>query len=249
MSRLYHFEEAKTSYQAAALSLPAADPMIYLQGASDLESTWSMRPTSSTESEVFGCYGSSLNHCPSSPHSGTSSASSVESSDLSQDRTIKMPSPLRFQKLAAGSFETTCERAGNSPLFHTDEQSPFTPPLANRPSSIHGIASSSSSTNSTHRTAAWLRYLAYERYNTLLTTFAEMLSKHISTVETLIQITQEAQARKTDEKHRMSYDASEAARVADMKARIVRLKTMGWKRERFRPERYQELCECALEEL
>ena len=208
-----------------------------------------MRPASSTESEIFGYYESSVNQCPSSPHSGGSSASSVESSDLSQDRTVKMPSPLRIQKPVAGSLETTLECVANSPLSYTDGKSPFTIQSSYRPPSIHDDASYSSLTNSTHRTTAWLRYLAYERYNTLLTAFAEMLSKHIATVETLMQTTQEAQARKTDKKHRMSYDASEAAKVADMKARIVRLKAMGWERERFRPERYQELCECALEEL
>ncbi|KAH8602546.1 hypothetical protein B0O99DRAFT_679540 [Bisporella sp. PMI_857] len=43
-------------------------------------------------------------------------------------------------------------------------------------------------------------------------------------------------------------DADEIKRV-DLRARIERLKEAGWRRERFNPERYQNLCDNALEEL
>ena len=73
-----------------------------------------------------------------------------------------------------------------------------------------------------------------------------MLSNHISSVDALIQSSGAAQrmrysARKLDE--------DQTAKAADLKARIARLKSGGWMRARFRPERYQELCERALEEL
>lgn len=46
-----------------------------------------------------------------------------------------------------------------------------------------------------------------------------------------------------------SYGEDEAAKEADKQARMVTLKAAGWRRERFRPERYQDLCQRALEEL
>ena len=65
-----------------------------------------------------------------------------------------------------------------------------------------------------------------------------MLARHIQTIEGLIRATREAQARgrKGDE-------------MGDLKARIRRLREGGWRRERFSPGRYQDLCDVALGDL
>ena len=76
-----------------------------------------------------------------------------------------------------------------------------------------------------------------------------MLNNHISTINILIQSTQEAQRMKYFAKRLVSHGDDEAARAADLKSRIVRLKAAGWRRERFRPEMYEALCERALDEL
>ncbi len=76
-----------------------------------------------------------------------------------------------------------------------------------------------------------------------------MLSNHISTVDIAIQSTQDAQAMRYYAKG-LAYDGEdEAAKEADLQARMVRLKAVGWRRERFRPERYQDLSQRALEDL
>ena len=76
-----------------------------------------------------------------------------------------------------------------------------------------------------------------------------MLAKHIRIIDSLIKTTQEAQAVRQIIKKMASYGDDEEARARDLKARIARLKAAGWRRERFAPERYQDLCEEALAEL
>lgn len=76
-----------------------------------------------------------------------------------------------------------------------------------------------------------------------------MLAKHIRTIDSLVQATQEAQSVRHTIKRMTSYGDDEEARARDLKARIARLKAIGWRRERFAPERYQDLCEEALAEL
>ena len=65
-----------------------------------------------------------------------------------------------------------------------------------------------------------------------------MLARHIQTIGGLIRATREAQARwrKGDE-------------MGDLKVRIRRLREAGWRRERFSPGRYQDLCDVALADL
>jgi len=76
-----------------------------------------------------------------------------------------------------------------------------------------------------------------------------MLTNHISTTENMIKTTREAQTMRNFSRKLMNYGDDEEDRAADLKARVARLKATGWRRERFRPDRYQELCERALEEL
>jgi len=76
-----------------------------------------------------------------------------------------------------------------------------------------------------------------------------MLTTHIDTITHLTQTTQDIQAQRHTTKRLASYGEDEEAKAADRKARIVRLRKGGWRRERFRPERYWGVCERALGEL
>ena len=67
-----------------------------------------------------------------------------------------------------------------------------------------------------------------------------MLARHIQTIDVLIRATREAQARGRK---------GEEVMMGDLKTRIRRLKEGGWRRERFCPGRYQDLCDVALGEL
>ena len=76
-----------------------------------------------------------------------------------------------------------------------------------------------------------------------------MIADHISTVDTLIQKTQEVQSARYFTKRLASYGEDEETKAANLRFRIARLKASGWKMERFAPGRYQELCARALGEL
>lgn len=76
-----------------------------------------------------------------------------------------------------------------------------------------------------------------------------MLENHTITINSLIESTQEIQAHRYSVKRLPSYGGDEAAKEADKRERIKRLREIGWKRERFQPEKYQELCAKALAEL
>ena len=78
-----------------------------------------------------------------------------------------------------------------------------------------------------------------------------MLAKHIHFVDEEITKTQEAQAtgrRRLIKERKTGANAADES-VADLRARITRLKTKGWLRERFVPGKYEDLCERALAEL
>lgn len=87
-------------------------------------------------------------------------------------------------------------------------------------------------------------------FTTNLLSFAAMLTTHIAIVDSLIRVTQTTQANRAAGGTRQpSHGASEEARALDRKVRVERLRRDGWGRERFRPEKYEGLCERALEEL
>lgn len=77
-----------------------------------------------------------------------------------------------------------------------------------------------------------------------------MLQTHILTVDALLHNTSAAQ---THGRRSGAYSASEEGNGygedEERKSRIERLKITGWRRERFVPERYEELCARALAEL
>ena len=76
-----------------------------------------------------------------------------------------------------------------------------------------------------------------------------MLLKHIEVIDALIRSTEEAQANHCAGKRSVNEYTDDETKTLDRKARIQALKASGWKRDRYRPERYQELCAKALSEL
>ena len=76
-----------------------------------------------------------------------------------------------------------------------------------------------------------------------------MLAQHISIIDSLIGKAKVAQARGYATKRLASYGEDEEAKAADRKARIATLRAQDWRKERFRPEKYQDLCASAMGEL
>ena len=76
-----------------------------------------------------------------------------------------------------------------------------------------------------------------------------MLENHIITIDSLIESTEKIQRQRYSVKRLASYGGDEVAKEADKRERIKRLEETGWKRERFQPGKYQELCAKALAEL
>ena len=225
------------SYQAAASILPLADAV----GSYDTydDGSCSDHSSSSTESEILDYYQSSPR--PSSPRDDASLPSSVESVHSSQGIAPLKPPPLPIRKspITDDSFDRVSYQASvGAP--------PGPPPTLQPPTPPHFSPTSISFRNAT---STWLRNCSLECYNAHLVSFANMLTNHILSVETLIQRSREAQAMEFFAKRVTSHGEDESVKAADLKVRIMALKAAGWKRERFRPERYQDLCERALEEL
>jgi len=233
----------KASYEAAALSLPVSDRIADLYPTRDNDS-WDTHSTSSTESDILGYYQSSP--ISSSPRDDASLPSSVESIKFPSETITLKPYPLRIRKSTIGVLASTIESTDGHDM-HLLNQFPSTPPPAYRPATPPLPRPTPIRFN--HPPAAWLRVCSYERYNADLALFAEMLTNHISTTENMIKTTREAQTMRNFSRKLMNYGDDEEDRAADLKARVARLKATGWRRERFRPDRYQELCERALEEL
>ena len=81
-----------------------------------------------------------------------------------------------------------------------------------------------------------------------------MVQKHIATIDELIRSAHEMQTtRRTGRSGAMQrlinrFETNEAKDI-DRMARIEKLKKRGWTRERFDPQKYQDLCARALKEL
>ena len=98
-------------------------------------------------------------------------------------------------------------------------------------------------------TTTWLQDRATQRYSAHAADFEPMLRRHVEVVDMLIISTMEIQAERHTAKGSISSSNNGQTRAADRQARIEKLKANGWKRERFRPERYQDLCARALAEI
>lgn len=95
----------------------------------------------------------------------------------------------------------------------------------------------------------WISDVAYRRWNKQRQEFSHMLDKHIIYIDDLLESTRKAQAARYAPSLVFLEGDDADSRNAGIKARILRLRARKWERERFRPERYQELCEKALEEI
>jgi hypothetical protein len=243
-SKLQTLKEAKISYLAASSSLPIADKISYEDSEDwDHESAFTNTSSASEESAI-------LNYYQSNPHvpdrlGYATSPSSVDSNDTVRKMKSLRPSTLHIRKPIIFTNQQTGELMHLGQFPAPPDTPPFTPPPRSTSLQTTTPAPITFSTTST----SWLHSRTYERYNTHLLSFSEMLAKHIRTIDTLIQATQEAQVARHTVKRMATYGDDEDARARDLKARIARLKAGGWRRERFVPEKYQDLCEEALAEL
>ncbi|KAI4250800.1 MAG: hypothetical protein LQ352_005244 [Teloschistes flavicans] len=252
-TKLTRLHQAREAYDAAAISLPSKQGVLWRQSWStdagsvrsgiseNSEDMWYGSPTKNRWIERFAI---------SLPYSDRNQRSSARTSN----RALK-PSPLRIHKhLVRGSLTVTPPRSRPPeneanhgfrqsqipPLSAkpTDDTNPSTPP---RPASPLSVTLLSSTTISPHGQTRL-------RFDRLLVEFADMLRGHKDAVERLILGVQDSQTSR-HVKRLASFSADKEARAADLQRRIVKLRAIGWERERFRPERYQDLCETALAEL
>ncbi|MCJ1298490.1 hypothetical protein MMC08_001280 [Hypocenomyce scalaris] len=219
-------ERVKEFYLNAAASLP--DPEFGFSNFVNHHSDESSDNTSQTSNPPSR----PCTPCPDRTSAPTyrSSLSSVESTEdvFNNQEDLLKPSPLLVSKVH--KFTRGFDAPANS-----------TPTRPISAASHKSVAFSVS-------TSVWLQSRSLDRYNAHLASFADMLDYHIRVVDTLIRDTETAQANRYTCTRLPSY-ADEETKVADRRVRIERLKAKGWKRERFAPGRYQELCERALAEL
>ncbi|KZF26013.1 hypothetical protein L228DRAFT_264447 [Xylona heveae TC161] len=166
------------------------------------------------------------------------------------------PSPLSIRKVdnQNNNHSHTCNR---NPLVPSPLRPKLKPIL--QPTKEHSKRASVSSLGPapsppkrasvtfTEESTAWLRMRSRHRFNSHLTSFAEMLHRHIDAVEELVEATTKAQAihRETQARCRIYSESKKT----DKESRIARLRAVGWQRPRFDAERYQRLCQAVLEEL
>lgn len=98
-------------------------------------------------------------------------------------------------------------------------------------------------------TTIWLRNKSIDSFNAHLIEFQGLLTKHLVTVELLIDSTKEGHSLRHTTKRPAGFGDDQAAKAADRKDRLQRLKANGWARERFQPEYYEQLRERALDDL
>ena len=154
-------------------------------------------------------------------------------------RHVNRPHPLSiFENRKSISF-TDAQTGTTLTLDQQWPAPPATPPFTPPPRSTSLL-------NTTTNNDPYALSRAHERYNEHLYSFSEMLARHIQTIDVLLRATREAQAQA---RGRMKSDDNEAIMMGDLKARIRRLREGGWRRERFSPGRYQDLCDVALGEL
>ena len=98
-------------------------------------------------------------------------------------------------------------------------------------------------------TSIWLKNKSVDLFNTHLVEFQILLTKHLVTVELLIDSTRGAHSLRHTTRRPAGFGDDQATKAADRKDRLQRLKANGWARERFRPEYYEELRERAMADL
>ncbi|MCJ1243063.1 hypothetical protein MMC30_000259 [Trapelia coarctata] len=163
-------------------------------------------------------------------------APSISWTSVSQfDSPIHRPSPLRVRKLEP----MTSSPAREAAALQTPPSSPISDPGLRTPTP-KTVAFSEATTT-------WLQDRAQQRYDVHRMELMDMVQGHIDAVDQLIEATKQAQmVRQTVS---IGFDDGEKSPVVERQARIKDLRARGWLRERFRPERYQELARKALSEL
>ncbi|MCJ1286685.1 hypothetical protein MMC26_006031 [Xylographa opegraphella] len=150
---------------------------------------------------------------------------------------LRKPAPLRIVKRTS-----TLAAPPQKPDIHPN------PPCTPLPTSSYQPRTPATVTFS-EGTTTWLQDRATQRYSTYAAEFEPMLLRHVEVVDMLIESTMKVQADRYAGKRSASSNDDGEASGGERRARLERLKANGWTRERFRPERYQDLCARALAEL
>lgn len=234
--------EARKSYKAASSSLPVAnesrlswDDGAMFETPNSPDTPWFQSPIKSRIAK-YQCVSPTL-------------ASKFQFRPARASRDPMEPSSLHIHKnLQINSFPITPPRS--RPKSHRGdlEQSPPQTPPSKVCDSITSPSNSRLSVTFSASSFTWLHQRSTKRYNGHVAEFSSMLDGHIASVENAISNIRDTQSNR-HVKRLASFGANPEARAVDLRARIVRLKANGWKRKRFAPERYQELCAKALAEL
>ena len=250
-TKLATLQKARRHFEATANALPNAktlasrDSWASAAGSARLDPTetqWFQTPTKTRIARI-----SQLSQfSPFSPMSPSALTDNHIGSARSSYQALK-PSPLRIR--IPKPFEPNCIPVTPPKLERSKDGTPLVSPpsIGLRTPSRHSRQSSTATAwwKSPHASPS---QISHGRYNRLLEDFATMLQGHIASVDHLMKDVQTVQANRHI-KRLASFSADKEARSADLRERIVKLKASRWKRTRFRPEKYQDLCEVALAEL
>ncbi|KAL9611541.1 MAG: hypothetical protein Q9167_003825 [Letrouitia subvulpina] len=229
----------KEAYEAAATSLPkshqacSTDRNNY-EDSSSKDSCSSRSSNSSTRTR----YNPNRTGFPSSPSSVASSTSLTFTNPNAPQTSLLYIHDL--QRSPAANPKTSPALPKSSRDTKPPPKWQTTPPDSAADFSANDLSTPSDS---------WSYNRSNERYQQLLVDFADMLAAHITAISSLIESVSHIQATRDTTKRLASCGEDQEARAADRAVRIARLKAQGWRRERFAPERYQELCERAVEEI
>lgn len=221
-AKISSLTQAKESYKAAANALPGTP--------------WFQSPIRSRIAK-YQCASPTL-------------ASKFQFRPARASRESMEPSSLHIHKnLQINSFPITPPRSRPARRHQADfhQSPPQTPPNRAR-SSIALSSGSRLSVTFSASSFTWLHQRSTQRYNDHVAQFSSMIQGHIASVENAIANVRDIQSNR-QVKRLASFGANPEARAADLRARTARLKANGWRRKRFAPERYQELCAKALAEL
>ena len=240
MARLQALEQAKSYYEAAISTLPQPENAIEIAADCERDSATLCLPLDAQQ-RISTLNNDIWTAAPAFP------SPSLESNIWTDNGRILNPSPVRAIK--AVKFNGSLLSPAPAPAPQHPLTPPSTPPLKSA-SSLSNTSSPILSASLDY-TGLWLHNRIAERYNTDLEDFAAMLARHVEVVNDLITATRAAQELKYSTRKPSSYSHHDGqdAKAADLRVRISRLKDQGWKRERFDPRKYEQLCDDALAEL
>ena len=235
-TKIQRLEKSKESFERAAASLPKPNIV-----NDDVYSNSTLSPSEADDSVSLDDSVSSFD--ATSPQRNALSPYFDEFDEEAHlDYQLK-PVPLQIRKAVQPGYRSV------NPQATTDDHSQITMkaiPRQERPLSMASevdirITPPMNGSASLNRDGAIRRY--YEQ----LQNVSQALAKHIMSIDDLIQTTQKAQYLRRASPNLQSND--ETIHDANIQARILKLRSKKWERERFNPKRYQNLCEAALNEL